>query len=261
MSVYTAYDMVADCRGEKAEGWLWFSRHFVPPLRVLLRHYSGTEAEVALHGLLGELHRNRLAGLEAAPLRELVVQMRAQILVAAGYGTAACAATLELATLAEALEPLTIIERQVVWLDTMGYDGPESAKLMRMSADTAASVREKAGGLLRARLDDWNITLLRDAGPSLGEAARSTPPEEPVPVQDYINSLDGRVTWQRRTEIERALAASWFEIDHFCRVREVDEAVSRNPPLIDEQAAPYDKMFGVEPPKPGFWKRLIGARA
>jgi hypothetical protein len=252
--------MVADCRAGKPQGWLWFSRHFVPPLRVLLRHYSGADAAAPLRALLSELHRDRLAGLDAAPLRELAVQLRPRILTAAGYPQARLAAPVDLETVAEALGPLTVVERQVVWLETMGYDTAESAKLMRMSAETAAAVRDKAGALLRARLDHWTIALLREQGSLLGEAARAQPPEEPVPVQDYINSLDGRVTWQRRTEIERALAASWFEIDHFCRVREVDEAVSRNAPLTDEEAASYDAMFGVAIPKPTFWKRLIGAR-
>jgi hypothetical protein len=240
---------------------MWFARHFVPPLRVLLHHYSGADDEAALGRLLIELRRD-VAAQEPAPLRELVVLLRPRILAAAGYPPSAPAGGgVELAVFEEALAPLTVIERQVVWLETMAYGAAASARLMRMSEETAAAVREKAGGLLRTRLDDWSITLLRDCGAALGEEVRSKPPEETVHVRDYINSLDGRVTWQRRAEIDRQLAASWFEIDHFCRVREVDEAVSRTAPLSEEQAAPYFAALGVEPEKPGLWKRLMRARA
>ena len=254
MSVYTAYDMVADCRAGKPEGWLWFARNFVPGLRVLSRHYSA-EPEPALARLIATL-REELPKQEPAPVREMLVALRPLILKASGYPSAPGVGSVGIETVAEALEPLTIIERQVVWLETMGYDSKQSAVLMRMSAETAAAVREKAGGLLRGKLDDWSITLLCDHGAALGEAVRAAPPSKALPARVYFQSLDGRVTWQQRTEIERELAASWYEIDHFCRVREGDEAYSRTKALEEAEAVPYYALLGVEPAKPGLWKML-----
>jgi hypothetical protein len=254
VSVYTAYEMIADCRAGRPEGRLWFARNFVPPLRVLLGHYSGGDPEPALAGLLAAL-RDAIGQWEPAPLRELIVALRPAVLEAAGYGVSR--RDIELEAVEDALAALTTAERQMMWLETMGYDAVETARLMRASPETVASVRARGAELLRARVDHWTVTVLSDCGAALGEAVRLKPPGEPAAARDYIDLLDGRVTWQRRVELERSLAASWFEIDHFCRVREVDEAASRSRSLSDEEAAPYSRLLGVEPRKPSLWTRVL----
>lgn len=256
MSVYTAYEMIADCRTGKPDGWLWFARTLVPPLRVLLAHYAGEQADGALRRLLNKL-RDELGSMEPATVRELVVALRPRILEAAGYPGATARKIPDAADVTGALEPLTNAERQIVWLETMGYDHAATARLMRASVETVESVRRRAGELLRAALDEWTVTLLRDEGHAIGEEIRGTPPEEPVPTRQYLDVVDGRVTWQGRTDVDRKLAASWYEIDHVCRVREADDAVSAGKPLDDAAAGPYYSMFGVEPPKPSLWKRVF----
>jgi hypothetical protein len=256
VSVYTAYDMIADCRAGKPEGWLWFARNFVPPLRMLLAHYSAGDPDAALQRLVAGM-RSELAATAPAPLREIVVALRPKILEAAGFPGETPPVPVDIDTLSEAFEPLTFAERQMVWLETMRYNAADTARLMRASAETVENVRRRAGELLRAKLDHWTVTLLLDSGAALGEEVRRSLPAEPVATRDFLDLVDGRVTWQHRGEIERALAGSWFEVDHLCRVREVDEAVARTRPLEDADAAPYYAMLGVEPVKPSRWRRLL----
>lgn len=254
MSVYTTYEMIADCRAGQAEGWRWFARNFVPPLRVLLAHYAGGDPEPALARLLAAV-RPEIGGWEPAPLRELVAGLRPKLLEAARYEAARH--DVEMEEVEAALAPLTVAERQMVWLETMGYEAADAARLMRASPETVGGVRSRAAELLRARLDHWTITLLRDCGAALGEAARRRQPAEPVAAHDYLDILDGRVTWQRRVEIERSLEASWFEIDHACRIREADDAASRAGPLSEAEAGLYYRLLGVEAARPPLWRRLF----
>ena len=74
---------------------------------------------------------------------------------------------------------------------------------------------------------------------------------------EYLDLLDGRLTWQSRSQIERQMTTSWYEVDRLCQVREADEAVAQTRPLEDAEAAPYYAMLGVAPVKPPFWKRVL----
>jgi alpha-L-fucosidase 2 len=163
--------------------------------------------------------------------------------------------------LTEAFAGLSILEKQNVWFDTMGYGIPDTARLLRTTEQTAQKARDKGADLLRATLDSWTRTLLRDNGAALGDAARAAKPAEPVPFRHYLDIIDGRMTWQNRVGVERALSESWNEIDRFCRVREADAAMNETKPLTDEEMKPYLDLVGVPLPKPSLWKRVMTGTA
>jgi hypothetical protein len=249
MAVYTSFDMIADCQAGKAQGWIYFADEMIAPLRWLYARYGlGKEA---LQAKVVELKKEIR---EYAPMvqREFIAALRPHPAPKPNPG-------IELSTLATALQDLTIVERQIVWFDTMGYGIPDTARLMRLSEETAAGARERAAEALRKALDDWSVSLLRDNGASLGAQARAAVPEEKVSFRDYLNIIDGRMTWHDRAGVELKLKASWHEIDQFCRVREADAAVmeSQKPPRSEADA--WLTLLGVERPRPGFWKRLLGA--
>ena len=261
MAVYTCIEMIRDCRTGKAEGWQYFVRTFAPALLAMVRHYSGRDAPEHLRTVLAGLPVQGPAVFTVDALvgeRDLMASMRPAVLAATAWGSAPPEIELELDTLAEALEPLTVVERQLVWLDAMGYEPAEAAVIMRVSAQTAEKVREKAAELLRAKLDGWNQSIVRGNGAALQQEAASRKPEHPVGARDCFDILDGRITWQQRTNTERQLAASWYEIDHFCRLREADHMLRTAAPLADLEAEEALSILGVVKRKPPMWKRLFG---
>ncbi|MEZ5356364.1 MAG: hypothetical protein R2762_27330 [Bryobacteraceae bacterium] len=248
MAVYTSFDMISDCRANRPEGWIFLAETVVPPLRRLYSHYGLAESAVRqrLIALKGGIAR-----FEPMSVRQFVAALRPEP-VPEEQGE------VELEAVAAALEPLTVLERQLVWMDTMGYETPEAARLMRMSPDTAASVRDRSAELLRGAFDSWTRTMLRDHGAWLGQQARQAKPAETVRFNDYLDIIDGRMTWQNRAGVELKLLESWYEIDQFCRVREADAAVMDTQPLRGEEAQPYLELFGVSRPKPGLLRRVLG---
>jgi hypothetical protein len=250
MAIYTSYEMISDCRAGKAEGWLFLVRQFVPPLRWLLGRYGQGEAE--LRALLTGLQNGGIQKFQPMVHREFIAGLRPE---PASPGEP----PFELSVLTEAMTDVPVLERQNLWLDAMGYEAPLAAKLLRQSTETAEKARGRMLELLRGKLDSWSRTILRDHGPALGAAARAEKPAEPVPFRQYLDILDGRMTWQNRVGVERALLAHWYEIDQFCRVREADAAITETAPYEDNDPAaqPYLDLLGVKPPKPTLLKRLL----
>lgn len=256
MAVYTCFDMIADCKANKSEGWTYLSKVFIPPLEWMVKRYGGGQAHLAT--LLASL---KPFPREIAPMaeREFIAAIRPHILDSTGW-TGGEAQTLALTQFESALTELTPLERQLVWFEVLGYSIPDAARLCRVSAETATKSQDRASDLLRQSLDRWDRAIVRDNAAILAREARAAVPGEPVPFRGYLDIIDGRMTWSNRMTVERSLSASWFEVDHFCRVREADAAMRDTKPLTDEQAAPYVERFGVRLPKPSLWKRVIAAR-
>jgi hypothetical protein len=242
--------MISDCRAGKAEGWLYLVRQFVPPLRWLLAHYGQGEPE--LRALLLDLKNGGMANFKPLVHREFIAALRPEPVLPGEP-------PFELSLLSEALEEATVLERQNLWLDTMGYEVPLAAKLLRQAPETTAAARERMLELLRGKLDSWSRTMLREHGAALGAAARAAKPVEPTPFRHYLDIIDGRMTWQNRVGVERALQQEWYEIDQFCRVREADAAVTETKPYEEGDAAakPYFDLLGVAPPRPSLLKRVF----
>lgn len=257
MSVYTSYDMVIDCQAGKPEGWQYLVQRFVPALRVMAQHYGGGEAAVARLIQAG----HRLEGFQPEPERQVLIHLRRLLLQECGW-TGGQARTLDLETLAEALEPLTAVERQLAWFETMDYTSQEAAQFLHVSEETGAKAWQKAREALRAKLDHWTVTLLKENGGNLAAEARAKVPAEPVPARVHLDLIDGRLTWRDRTDVDHHLTATWFEIDHLCRVREADEALRHAVTLTDEETAAYMRRLNLPLPKvkANWLKRLVGAK-
>ena len=250
MAIYTSYEMISDCRAGKPEGWLYLVRQFVPPLRWLLAQYGQGETE--LRALLLGLKNGGIAKFQPIVHREFLAGLRPE-------PAAPGEPPFELSVLSEAMEEVPVLERQNLWLDTMGYETLFSAKLLRQAPETTKAARARLLETLRSKLDSWTLTIMRDHGPALGAAARAAKPDETVPFRQYLDILDGRMTWQNRVGVERALLAHWYEIDQFCRVREADASITETHPYEDGDPAvqPYFDLLGVKPAKPPLLKRLL----
>lgn len=251
--IYTCYDMVRDCRADKAEGWRYLVTNYVPVIRKLLAHYSGPDAP-GVERVLEKLKRpesSLFASMEPAPERWFLGELRQKALAEMEFPPPDIAIDLEIA--AAALAPLTVVEKQAVWTETMRYSPEEAGAMLRAAPSTVARIRDRGAELLRGQVDSWRRTLFAENGPQLGRAAAEARAGECPPSKTFLDVLDGRTPWSGREEMERHVAACLHCVDHFCRMAEVIELLRGARPLSEEEAAPYERALGVEPKKRRRW--------
>ncbi len=258
--VYTCYEMIRDCRENRPEGWSYFVPNYVPVVQKLVRRYGPGDS--VLEGVLLAIHSpsNLFASLDPAPERVFVAALRQQVLEILDKIAPAAQPdiALDLETLTAALDSLTLVEKQAVWLETMRYTAAETATLLRTSVATIQKIRDKAGESIRAKTDGWSITLLAGNGRELGRLAAPDTPQC-LPVKAFLDVIDGRTTWRGREEMDRHVNGCWHCIDHFCRMVEVVELLRRLQPLSEAEAEPFRKLWGLAAEKRPAWKRLFGA--
>jgi len=245
--IYTAYEMIRDCRENRPEGWRFYIAHYVPVIRKLLAHYAG-DRPAAVESIVSD--RSIFAAMEPAPERHFVAELRQRLLA-----QLPAESQLDLEQVAAALAPLTLLEKQVAWIETMDYPAAETGAMLRMSPVTVENVRAKAADLLRPTLNSWSRTILKDSGLALGREAAAAHTNDCPPSKVFLDVLDGRTTWQGREAMERHVTGCWHCIDHFCRMAEVIELLRGVPPLSDDESAPYLKLLGVETKRKRWWQR------
>jgi hypothetical protein len=162
---------------------------------------------------------------------------------------------------AAALEPLTLAEKQVAWLETMFYPAAEAGVLLRMAPTTVEKIRSKAADLIRAKVDSWSRGMLSENGRALGRAAAAAAGEGCLSPKTFLDMLDGRTTWRGREELEQHVTRCWHCIDHFCRLAEVVEILRGDQRLSDAESAPFQKLLGVPAERRPAWKRWLAGRA
>ncbi len=259
--IYTCYEMIRDCRADRAEGWRYFVANYVPAIRKLLARYSPGSAAggAALERILVALRKPDsplFQHLDPAPERWFVAGLRQSVL--GQLESTAAVMEIDLATVAAALEPLTLVEKQTAWLETMAYTPQETAVLLRMAPATAEKIREKAAELVRGKVDAWRRTMLADNGAALGREAAAARGAECLAAKIFLDVLDGRATWRGREEMEQHVTRCWHCIDHFCRMVEVVELLRGAQPLGGQEAEPFLKLLGIPAEKRPVWKRWVG---
>ena len=252
--IYTCYEMARDCRADKPEGWSHFITNYVPLVRKLLTHYGGGEVEPVLRAL-HDPKSSMFQSLEPAPERWFLAELRQKVL--AEIPVPAAEIPIDLETVGEALAPLTVVEKLAAWLETMHYDATESGKILRMSPETVAKIRDRTEELIRGKVDAWRRNLLAENGRALGLEAVAAKTGECLRDKAFLDVLDGRETWRGREEMERHVTRCWHCIDHFCRMAEIIQAIRGVQPLTEAEAEPFRKLLGIRPKKAG-WKRLVG---
>jgi hypothetical protein len=256
--IYTCYDMIRDCRSGAAEGWSHFITDYVPVMRRLAAHY-GPGQDWRIEGIVSGIRstpERLFASVEPSPERWFVAELRQRLIAELEFAEPQI--QLDLETVAAALEPLTLTEKQAAWLQTMRYSAEETASMLRMSPKTVEKVLERSAELIRGRADAWRRDLLAENGPTLGQAAGTPAGEACPPAKTFLDILDGRTTWTGREQMERHVNGCWHCVDHFCRMAEVIEVTRGITPLSDAEAAPFRKLLGIESRKRKGWKRWFG---
>lgn len=258
--IYTCYEMVRDCRAGRPEGWHHLIAQYVPAIRRILTHYAPEHPDL-LRSVLASLRKPE-AGLfqsiEPAPERWFVAELRQAVL--AEIPTKAPGSEIDLETVAAALEPLTVLEKQVAWIETMRYDAAATGAMLRMAPATVTKIRERSADLIRGKVDTWSRTLLPENGLALSRAAAAAAGKDCLNVKVFLDVLEGRMNWRGREEMERHVIVCWHCVDHFCRMAEVIEIMRGIVPLEEAEAAPLRQLLGVEAPKQSGWKRVFGGK-
>lgn len=264
MAIYTHIEMIEDCRAGKAEGWSHFITHYFPICRALIAHYYPDRAsDAGLPGRVLAALRDPASPLfrarTLAPEREFVTELRQAVLaeVERDRESATPEIALNLATLAGALAPLTPLEKQIAWLETMRYDAPATARMLNIETGTVERIRDQAAEALRSTMDHWYRAAIADNGAALGREAAALARDACVAAKTFLDLIDGRMTWARKQDAEQRVNECWHCVDHFCRIREVDHLMRDMPPLAAEEAAEHLERLGIAPGKQPFWKRLI----
>ncbi len=265
--IYTCYDMIQDCRADRAEGWTHFIAHYVPVVRKIVAHYYQEQAGKSerIAEVLAGLRRPESSlfnSLDPAPERWFVAELRQRVLAAldASNGGGLAAGDLDLDALGKALEPFTLLEKQATWLESMRYSTERAGVLLRMDPRTVQKIREKAAERLRGQVDTWSSTILAENGRLLGLAAGADGTPQCLPPKAFLDVLDGRTSWRGREELEGHVAGCWHCIDHFCRLAEVLDLLRGIIPLSESEAEPLRAQLGIpRPRKKGGWRRLLGA--
>ena len=239
-----------DCRAGRPEGWRYFVGHVLPACLSIVRHYqpNGNDPE-SVERLLLSLRDDPSSPIVAGkPMseRELLFGLREFLL--AGRGSDEQSAEAEAQTFTKALEPLTLTEKQIVWLTVLGYDPDRVAGLMGVTRERTEAVLSRAAELLGA-------PSMRLA-PGSRIAVVTSRDGEPQPLRAYLDVIDGRVTWADRQDVEKKAVSSWFEIDRFCRVREADAALREASPLDEEQVERLLGSLGVGSERRSIWQRI-----
>lgn len=260
--IYTCYEMIGDCRAGLPQGWSYFLAQYVPAIRGFLAHYfpERDRDRALLERVLGALCQpasSLFQALEPAPERTFVAELRQHVLraVEAGRETAAPEIAIDLETLGLALEPFTLTERQVVWFETMRYGDTDTARMLRMSPETAEKVRVHAAEAIRSRVDAWSSSLLPDNGRLLGRAAGALSTKDCLPAKTFFDVIDGRATWRGREDMEGHVKSCWHCLDYYCRLLEVVDVLRTSKPLSEADVKDYGRLLGIQAPKKSFWRR------
>jgi hypothetical protein len=258
--IYTCYEMARDCRADLPEGWAHFITEYVPLIRRLLVHYgSGDGDATLLHRVLMALRNpesSMFQSLEPSPERWFAAELRQKVL--AELATPVPEMDMDLETLAAALEPLTVVEKQAAWFETMQYSPVQTGPMVKMEPKTVEKIRHRSAELIRGKVDHWSSTILAANGPALGQAAAAATGKDCLPVKAFLDLIDGRTTWRGREEMERHVNGCWHCVDHFCRMVEVVEMLRGLQPLSEAEAEPFRKLLGIAVRKPSGWMRRFG---
>lgn len=261
--------MIADCRAGKPEGWRYLVTYYVPVIRWILAHYAAERASDSrlLERLLGILKNSDhpLFAMPHTSEREFVAALRQEIVsrLEDQAGQQELPASFSFEILSVALKPLTAMERQMVWLEGMQWGVEASAKMLNLESRTIAAARQRADELLRAHLDHWSQGWMGKNGRALARAVQAVPSEQCFEAHAFLDAIDGRITWNRKKDLDFHLLSCWRCVDHFCRMREVDFAFRETRPLTDAEASAFFQLLQIPtaPKKLGWMARLFSRGA
>jgi len=254
--IYTCYEMIQDCRAGRPAGMAYFVSNYVPVVRKIAAHYAPADPGLIDRFMSAAVQSDLFRDAEPSPERWFLARLRQRVVGLIPQTVPEIEIDLE--TVAAALEPLTAVEKQAVWMETMWYSPGDAGAMLRMAHATVEKIRARASELVRGSANAWRQGILPENGLALGRAAAAASGKECLSPKAFLDVLDGRNTWGDRDGLEKHVTSCWHCVDHFCRMAEVIELLRGIRPLTEAEAEPYHRMLGAQAAKPSGWKRLFG---
>lgn len=227
--IYTFHNMIQDCLRRDAQAWREFVTRYLPLARHFLLHYfpgAAGDADRMLAQIFGgtlDSEGHFFRSFNGRAERELMVHFR-QFVIERAHALApppASAPPVSQEVLEAAFKDFSALQRQVVWLYTMGYPPEKLAPILNMKAETAAEITKAAQEKLRGAMDSWSEDSLRSSLRALVESVSVQESKDCYPYLTFHRIVDGQVTWQDRDQALAHLTRCFRCVDRFCVFQEV----------------------------------------
>src|SRR5581483_9832084 len=133
--IYTCFEMIQDCRADKAEGWRHLVMNYVPVMRRIAARYApNVDRDQFVELALKSLRQPGAAlfkSLEPSPERWFIATLRQEML--RQLPPASPEIPVDLETVGKALDPLTVTQKLAEWIESMGYNAAETGAMLRMA--------------------------------------------------------------------------------------------------------------------------------
>jgi hypothetical protein len=262
MAIRTVFVMVEDCTRGEPRGWEQFLRGHGWIAGQLLARYFPTlvpEADEHLAALFQRAHAGDAAwfrGLAFSNEREFAMAFRELVFT---YGREAARLPLPEAPLEQfqaAVAKLSLMEREILWLQIEGYDAGQIAPILASAAATAEAatqaVGEKLGNVLPAAPDARAL-----AARSLMEAAEKARSENCLPLKTFNNLVNGQLTWRERELAEEHIRPCLYCLDRYAAFQEMMRYLRDVRPLPDDEVRRLLAALGLRLPKKGLLGRIF----
>lgn len=259
MAIRTVFVMAEDCVRGEPRGWEEFVRGHGWIVAQLLGRYFPTLAPEAAQHLAAIFQRARangaawFRGLTFTNEREFAMAFRELVFA---YGREAARLPLPQSPREKfqaAVAKLSLMERQILWLQIEGYDPPRIAAILASAAATVdaatRAVGERLGDVLPAAADARAL-----AARALIEAAEKNHTEDCLPLKTFNNLVNGQLTWRERELAEEHIRPCLYCLDRYTAFQEMIRFLRDAQALPGEQVAALLATLGLHPPK----KSLLG---
>lgn len=257
--------MAEDCAHDERLGWEEFARDYSGFARIFLMHYfPALNPEIEDH-IVTVFRRARannnqfFSGLRFANEREFAVAFRDHVFA---YGREAArlpVPQISLEQVRDVMKDLPVVEQQMLWLFTRGFDAEAIGRMLMDAQATARDVKSKADERVRTILPAASPDALVISARALMEAAERTKTDACLPLKTFNNIINGQITWRERDVAEKHVASCFYCLDRFTTFQEVVRMIK------DQQKAPegqvetiVDKLDLPAKKKSGIFAKILG---
>lgn len=262
MAIRTVFVMAEECARGEPSGWEQFVRgHGWIAAQLLARYFPtlAPEAEQHMAAIFQRAQAGDAAwfrGLSFSNEREFAMAFRELVFA---YGREAARLPLPASPrerFQAAVAKLSLMEREILWLQIEGYDSRRIAATLASAAATVGAatkaVGERLGDVLPPAADARAL-----AARALIEAAEEVRTENCLPLKTFNNLVNGQLTWRERELAEEHIRPCLYCLNRFTAFQEMIRYLRDAQSLPDDQLVALLATLNLRPPKKGLLGRIF----